>query len=415
MKKRLKISLILTFIAFAGIVVCPMHIKAANQTITFNDKNMYEAMRKELKDQYISSDDNNQSITVTDEVIGNTTAIHLDDENIIDLSGLEYFTNLELVDIQDNKITSIEKVPGEHLKQLSISNIEDIKDINLIENYSNLYILEVDGSNLEEVPDAVKKISSHLTYLEWTNGVLKSTAWVKDFPKLTSLRLDNNQISSLENISTLSGSLTSLDLSGNKIENIDEIGSCIELYSLDISDNNVKNLNGISRLGLVSLNASNNNITDISSLNLGKLSSLDVSNNCISDFDIIKDVAVDKSYKISGQLIKIDINSGDKADVPAMVEQSKNFFNAKDIQLLNCIISDGKCEIDESVTYARIKINDGAMKDSMVYFNVTNVQVPGITGKTINFTKTQIIVIFEVVLIMIISLLIIAKIKRKKN
>ena len=414
MKKRLKIGLVLTFIAFASIVVYPMHIKAANQTITFNDKNMYDAIKSQLKDKYISVDDDNQSITVADETIENTKALYISKMNITDLSGIEYFTSLETLDIQDNKITSIEKVPGESLRSLSVSNIEDITDINKIESYNNLFCIEVDGSKLEEIPESMKKISNHLSYIEWTNGVLKTTAWVKDFPNLKTLRLENNQISSLENISTLTG-LTSLDLSGNRIENIDEIGSCIELYSLNLKDNLVKNLNGISGLCLVTLDVSNNRLTDISALNLGKLSGLDVSNNSIADFDCIKDVAVDKNYKISGQLIKIDVNSGDKADVPAMVEQAKNFFEAKDIEALNCKISDGKCEIDESVNYARIKINDGIMKDSLVYFNVTNVQVPGVTGKTINFTKTQIVVIFEVVLIMVISVIIIANIKKKKN
>lgn len=414
MKKQLKISLILTLIAFASIVVCPMHIEAANKAITFSDKNMYDALKSQLKDNYVSADDNNQSITMTDEAIDNTKSLYLSKKNITDLSGIENFTNLEILDVQGNEITSIEKVPGEKLKSLSVSKIENISDINLIENYNNLYCLEVDESSLEEIPDSMKKASKHLSFIEWTNGILKSTAWVKDFPNLLSLKLENNQISSLENMSSLS-SLTSLDLSGNQIESLDEIGNCIELSSLDISDNKVSNLDSISGLCLVTLYAANNNLTDISSLNLGKLTLLDVSNNNISDFDCIKDIAVDKNFRISGQLVKIDVNSGDKANVPAMVDQAKNFFNANDIEVLNCKISGGKCEIDESVTYARIKINDGIMKDSMVYFNVTNVQVPGVTGKTINFTKTQLVVICEVIFIMIISVFIIANIRRKKN
>ena len=51
----------------------------------------------------------------------------------------------------------------------------------------------------------------------------------------------------------------------------------------------------------------------------------------------------------------------------------------------------------------------------MVYFNVTNVQTPGVTGKTINFTKTHIVVISEVLFIMIISVFIVANIKNKSN
>ena len=414
MKKSIKIRLILTLIAFASIIVCPTHIKAADKTITFSDNNMYNAMKSQLKDRYVRTDDNNKSITMTEEAIDNIKTLYISKMNITDLSGIENFINLETLDIQGNNITSIEKVPGEHLLSLSVSKIEDIKDINLIENYNNLYSIEVDGSTLEEIPESMKKISNRLLAIEWTNGALKTVSWVKDFQNLRTLRLENNKISSLENLSTLK-SLSTLDLSGNNIENIDEIGKCTELGTLELNDNNITSLDGISKLALITLYAANNKITDISTLNLGRLSLLDVSNNCISNFDNIKDVAVDRNYKISGQLIKFDINSGDKVEVPAMIDQAKNFFEANSIELLNCTISDGKCEIDESVTYARIKINDGIMKDSMVYFNVTNVQLPGVTGKTINFTKTQIIVIFEIVLIMFISVLIIAKIKRKKN
>ena len=414
MKKHLKISLILILIAFASIVVCPIHAKAAEKVITFSDKSMYDAMKSQLKDKLVATDDNNQSITMTDEAIENTKSLYLSKKGITDLSGIENFINLETIDIQGNGITSIEKIPGEKLKSLSVSEIEKIKDINLIESYSNLYSIDVDGSNLKEIPESMKKISNQLSYIDWTNGVLESTAWVKDFPKIRYLKIENNNINNLDNLSTLSD-LSSLDLSGNQIENIDEIGKCVSLYSLELNDNYVTSLDGISGLSLGSLNAANNRITDINALNVGRITTLDLSNNCISDFDIIKDVAVDKNFKISGQLIKIDVNSGDKVEIPAMINQSKNFFNANDIEMLNCTIDGNKCEIDESVTYARIKINDGVLKDSMVYFNVTNVQVPGVTGKTINFTKTQLIVICEVIIIMIISVFIIAKVKKKKN
>lgn len=414
MKKHLKISLILILMAFASIVVCPIHIKAADKTISFNDKNMYDAMKSQLKEKLMATDDNNQSITMTDEAIENTKSLYLSKKSITDLSGIESFINLESLDIQGNEITSIEKVPGEKISSLYVSNIENIKDINLIENYKNLYRIDVDGSSLKEIPESMKKISNQLTYIGWKNGVLESTTWVKDFPKIRSLDLENNSINNLENLSTLT-ELTSLYLSGNRIENIDEIGKCVSLNILELKDNCVTSLDGISGLSLICFDAANNRITDINALNVGRISRLDLSNNCISDFDIIKDVAVDKKYEISGQLIKIDVNSGDKADIPAMIDQSKNFFNANDIEMLNCTINGSKCEIDESVTYARIKVNDGILKDSMVYFNVTNVQAPGVTEKTINFTKTQLIVICEVIFIMIISVFIIANIKKKKN
>lgn len=414
MKKHIKICIILTFIAFASIVVCPMRVKAADKVLTFSDKNMYEAIKSQLKDKIISLDDSNQSITINEDEIENIRSIYIRKKDIVDLSGIENFTNLEFLDISGNNITSIEKIPSENLRRLTLSRIEQIKDFNLIENYKNLYSIDVDESILEEIPESLKKIAKNISYIEWNNGSLKTTSWVKDFPELTSLTLKNNKINSLENISTLQN-LRLLDLSGNQIENIDEIGRCANLYSLQLDDNYITNLNGISGLCLTHLCVANNRLTDINAINVGKLDYFDVSNNSIADFDIIKDIAVDKKFKISGQLIKIDVNSGNKVNIPAMVEQGKNFFEATNIETTNCKVSDNKCEIDEYVSYARIKINDGLLEDSLVYFNVTNVQTPGVTDKTINFTKTQIIVIFEVLFIMAISVFIIAKIKNKGN
>ncbi|MBQ3408737.1 MAG: leucine-rich repeat domain-containing protein [Clostridia bacterium] len=414
MNKRVRICLIAAFLTLIGFIFCPAESEAENKTIIFSDSNMYATMRDNFKDKIISSDDENQSITMNEYAIDSIESINAKNKNITDLSGIENFTKLRSLNIAGNHITSIEKIPSENISSLEISYVEEISDFELIENYGNLYDIDVSKSNLEDVPEVLRKLPK-LTHFTWNDGALKTTSWVKDFPKITNLTLKNNQISSIENISTLS-QLSTLDLSSNKIENIDELGKCSNLISLYIEDNYISDIRGISKLKLQLLYAANNKITDINSINTENLSSLDVSNNNISNFDSIKDIAADKKYKVSGQLIKMEVKSGDEIDLPSIIKIAKENFGANDIEVTKCEInSDGKCKIDENVTYARIKINDGLLKNSLIYFNVTNVQIPGVTGNTINITKTHVIIIIEVLVIMVISVFIIAKIKSKKS
>jgi len=412
MKKRVKICLIIAFLALMYMVFASTKVNAVS--IEFSDVNFYTKIKDKMKDKITNSSDENLTVTIPDDVIEETTSLQLSNCGIEDLSGIENFSNLDTLYIDGNHIKSIEKIPSENLAELHISCIEDITDIDLLKKYNNLKRLYVRNSTLEDVPDVVKSLSN-LTSLSWKDGNLSSTAWVKDMPQLSNLSLDNNNIKSLENLGELKN-LTMLDLPGNQIENIDGLSFCEKIKRLDISDNLIKSLNGISKLKLTSLNVSDNNITDISCIDTENLNSLNIKNNCITNLGNIQDLIVEKNFDVSGQVIKIDVKSGEKVELPAIIKQGKEKLNVTNIETINCQVeSNNTCKIDENVTYARIKIEDGSLKNSIIYFNVTNVQVPGVTGNTINLTKTHIIVIIEVLILMIISVFIVAKVKNKKK
>lgn len=414
MKKRFKVCIVITLCIMVNLIFGVSKCRADNSTITFSDNNLYSSIKSALKDKIVSFDDEKKSIVMTDDARNSVSFLYLDNKNISSLDGIENFTNLSSLSIEHNHITQIGKIPADKLYSIGLSYVEEITDLELLANYGKLTTLNVSCSALEDIPEAMKNLHN-LTNFEWEDGSLKTTAWVDNFQNLTRLSLKNNKINNLANISILS-KLTTLDVSFNEIENIEEIGKCNNLTMLYIASNRIKQIDCIAGLKLVSLYAQNNNISDIACLNMDSMKTLDVSNNCISNMETIKSVAADQNFEISGQFIRMNVKSGDKVKGLKIVENAKEKFQSNDIELLNCKIEpDGNVIIDDNVSYARIKINDGMLKNTIIFFNVNNVQVAGVTEHTVNLTKTHLIIMAEVLFLMMVSVLILAKIKRKKK
>ncbi len=394
MNIRIRALIIIIFLSCASLFICPVQVKAEEKCINFADNNMYYAMKEALATNMVSFDDNSQSITITDEAIKKVTNLNISKKKISDLSGIENFTELYSLNITNNHIKSIGKIPKERLYSLEISYIEEVEDISLIENFSKLEKLSITNSSLKEFPEYIKRLEN-LKSFEWKDGVLENISGIGNLKNVTMLNLSNNNISNIDEIAKLE-KLLLLYAKGNNISNIDAIS-------------NLKNLN------LCEL--ANNNISDISKINVDALKGFNVEYNCIANIEAFKDKASNMSFKYSGQLIRIEAKSGETIDLPSIIKLAVNTFGAKNIETINCNLSSDNttCTIDENATYAKIKINDGNLKDSMIFFYVTNVQTPGVTGDTINFTLKQIIIIATVIVVWIIIIIAIAKLKNNKK
>lgn len=88
---------------------------------------------------------------------------------IVDLTGLEYLTNLKTLDLGNNSLT---KVP-------SLTKLTHLKTLKLGNNY------------LQDLT-ALKGLTS-LTYLDISNNYIKDFSQLKDFTNLTTLYLDDNE------------------------------------------------------------------------------------------------------------------------------------------------------------------------------------------------------------------------------
>lgn len=193
----------------------------------------------------------------------NATVIYVLGMGIKDLTGIEFFPELENLDCSENQLT-----------QLDVSKNPKLKRLVCYEN--KLTSLDVSGN-------------TSLTELHcYTN-------------QLTSLNLGEN--ANLNKLNCIVNRLTSLDLSGNANLTILSCSSNL-LTSLDVSNNPNLILLDCERNLLTSLNVSKNTVLDALVCGSNKLDELDVSEN----------PALKELYCSNNQLTSLNVNKNTELD-----------------------------------------------------------------------------------------------------
>lgn len=157
-----------------------------NQKINFLDKNFEEAVREILK---------KYSGDIYGRDVRNIEKLELQNKNIADISGIEYFAALKYLDLSNNSISNIKPIT-------SLTNLETL----ILHNNG---IVSITGNNS-----------------------------IASLTGLTNLDLSNNKIA---NISSLNGLilLKRLDLSNNLIQRINELSALTNLEYLSLYNNKV--------------------------------------------------------------------------------------------------------------------------------------------------------------------------------
>lgn len=171
--------------------------------VDFPDPSLHTAVREALG---LASDD-----AITPEVL--QTLIELDAWNreITDLTGLEYATELKVVNLHNNSINDMSPLEGlVQLTELSLS-YNQISDIRPISGLTQLTALVLYGNQISDI-----------TALEGLTG-------------LTTLGFRDNQITDIRPIAGLT-QLKVLDLQGNNITDIRPIAALVNLELLFIEE-----------------------------------------------------------------------------------------------------------------------------------------------------------------------------------
>jgi hypothetical protein len=243
-------------------------------TVTFPDSALEAAVRAQLAKPTgtITSDDMARVTTLTDE-----------SDNIQDLTGLEYATNLTQLDVYDNFITDLTPLAGlTHLTQLDatynlvadvtpLSNVNSLSELYLGQNFindtqplsnlNNLSILDLGLNNISDLTPL-----SNLTglgALGLYDNLITDLTPLSGMTQLQVLLADGNQ---LQDISSLSGmtQMTDLELYDNQITDLAPVAGMTQLDTLLVDGNHISNLapiGGLTHLTQVSLE---NNYLDIS-------------------------------------------------------------------------------------------------------------------------------------------------------
>ena len=204
--------------------------------------------------------------------------------NLKDMSGIEYFTNVSTLNCFGNKnLTSLDVSGMSNLTTLDCTscaltslNVSGLTKLTTLECYNNATLTSLDASGLSSL-ETLRCNNCALTSLN-VSGLSKLTRLDCYYNKLASL--DVSDLSSLETLKCSYNKLTSLDVSN--LTNLQKL-QCDVNYLTSL------NVNGLSSLTL--LNCSGNFLTslDVSTLssldklycNANKLSRLDITSNAL--------------------------------------------------------------------------------------------------------------------------------------
>jgi parallel beta-helix repeat protein len=181
-------------------------------------------------------------------------------QNIIDLTGLEYCTNLQYLDMEYNDIFDMSPLSGlislTYL-DLSVNAISDLTPLSGLTGLTELYL---------------------------TINQISDIAPLQSLTGLKSLSLFYNNIVDLGPLSLLVG-LESLDLASNPVSNIQPLSALTSLTTLYLYDNSVSDISALEGLtGLTTLMLGMNDLSDISPLrHLTALTFLTLFDNSIED------------------------------------------------------------------------------------------------------------------------------------
>lgn len=212
----------------------------------------------------------------------------------------EDLDSLRTIDIEDNQeITEIADLAKcKKLIQLTIKNCK-LNDISAIEGLNELQVLDLSGNEIKDIT-ALSKCYS-LTELTLTNNQISDISPIYGLEKIQKLVIQQNNIGNIQEGIEKMKSLTFLDLSKNRLVNINQLGKIEQLNFLYASSNMLSetpDLGGLTNLILLDLG--NNAFSKLGYLgNLEQLEELDIYSNHLEDFDVLRSCPNIKRLNIS--------------------------------------------------------------------------------------------------------------------
>ena len=228
-----------------------------------------------------------QNVQLTSEDMLRLTELHADRKGIRDLTGLEYATNLERLELRHNAIADL--TPLRNLTRLNNIKLRDnlIVDVSPLEKLTKVGWLGLEGNRITDL--------SPLSDLTKLDGLGISGNPVSDISPLSGmLRLSGlaaweTRITDLSPLAKLR-KLDWLDMSGGTISDVTPLAGLPEFRRLILERCSISDLTSFAKLTDVRyLNLRHNDITDVSPLaGLRNLEHLDLHDNEITDFSALE-------------------------------------------------------------------------------------------------------------------------------
>ena len=236
---------------------------------------------------------------ITEDEAKAVTAINASMLNITSLVGIEYFSNLESIDVSFNKLETLDLshspkltevlVNGNKLQTLNLSGLADIETLDCSNNkLTALNVSEAEG----------------LLSLNCSNNNIGALN-LKNNKALTELQCSNNQLTALDLKNNTA--LETLYCRKNGISVLD-VTKLAALKNLDCSNNGLTSLNLYQNALLETLYCANNTLTSLGVAANTALTVLDCSGNSLSALDLGKNTALQTLSCSGNALTSLDVS-----------------------------------------------------------------------------------------------------------
>ena len=241
---------------------------------------------------------------ITVEEMAKLTRLDVRNRDIRDLTGLQFATNLRLLNLNDNQVSDLSPIAGLiNLRDLWIHD-NLLSDISPVRSLTNLTRLEFDESTVSDI-SPVRGLTN-LNHLEFHDTLVSDLSPVAGLINLEGLSFSHEGLSdlsplaglinlrwvrswnnSISDLSPLAGltRLRTIDFCGGDISDLTPLAGLTGLTELYFVNNEISDISPLAGLtGLTRMNLAENNILDVSPLaGLTNLKWLGVYDNEISD------------------------------------------------------------------------------------------------------------------------------------
>ncbi len=162
--------------------------------------------------------------------------LNAENREISNIEGLQYFENLEELNIVNNSIIDLSPLGGlENLYYLDMSDNTQITDISVISDLPGLTDIRLaNNANIEDLSPLASHVG--LVYLNLSGIGISDINMLSDFQYLAHLKLDSNNITDLSPLANIT-SLVELSIKDNSITNIKDLKGLVNLRILYLAGN----------------------------------------------------------------------------------------------------------------------------------------------------------------------------------
>ena len=294
----MKKKVIVFFMALLLVITSvPFNVQAAESTsgttVTINATNFPDLNFRQYLQSYYG--DIYGNINNVDEI----RYLYPCNKGIKDLTGVELFSNLQILHCYGNELSSLDLSGNPELSEvycydnkLTSIDISNNPNLNTLRCYDNA-LTSLDVSNCP-----------NLKRLDCNNNKLRSLN-VNHCSSLSELTCNQSQLTSLD-VSTCT-KLWKLDCHNNALTSLD-VSSCQDLVELNCADNNLSSL-VTSNINLESIDCANNQLSYLDVSMDSGLKSLNCAMNQLSSLDVSNDLNLARLYCPNNKLSRLDVSN----------------------------------------------------------------------------------------------------------